>query len=569
MQYAKTIFLLFTLGGGIPALAALGPFDLLRSVDASALKTSAVHDGSNASPYQDAAGSLGDGQTYYYIVRAAGGSFIDVTVSKDRANDRLELSFDDTVPVPPADASLSTVSVAPAIVPADGMTTAMITIVPKDAVGQVIGPGLDLTLDLFLLDPAVQVGEIQDMGDGSYVVYVASSRIGQALVEIDVDGVVLDDQPALTFQSVFDDQFPVNVTGVGDQTRPSVGQATDGGSVMIYQGQDSDGAGILGRVFNANGSPAGGEFVVNTTTTGNQTNPDVAVAADRRFVVVWQADDVDGLGVYAQLFDTAGLPVGGEMLVNVVEGNNQQDPHVVMADDGSFVVVWKGIDSDGEGIYARMFDAFGQAISNEFIVNTAETGNQQDPQISMTGDGRFVVLWQSTSGTDGIFAQLYNSAGAPVGTAIDVHLGLNGQEGIPAVAMSDTGAFTVVWQGEDGQSIGIVARAFDAVGLPFTPAEIVVNTATHGVQDAPDVAMADDGQGLVVWHDQTNKDVRGQRFDALGAPVAKELTISDPAASKADAPATAVAGDGTSYIVLYEAEDGDGMGVFASWVPLL
>ena len=60
-----------------------------------------------------------------------------------------------------------------------------------------------------------------------------------------------------------------------------------------------------------------------------------------------------------------------------------------------------------------------------------------------------------------------------------------------------------------------------------------------------------------------------QRFDSNAVPVDVEFLVSDPLASKPDAPVTSLAGDGSSYLVLYEAEDADGMGVFASWVPLL
>jgi len=437
---------------------------VLRSTDASTVRISTPYDNSQANPYNDATGSLTDGQTQFYMVRDAIGAFVELRVNKDLVNSRVSLTFNDTV---------------------------------------------------------------------------------------------------------FDADFPVNVTSVGDQTQPTVGQAGDGGSVMIFVGDDGDGVGILGRIFNADGSSEGPEFVINTTTTGNQDDPEVAVAPDRRFVVVWQSDDADGSGIFSQLFDANGLPVGGETRVNIDESNNQVDADVVMADDGSYVVVWRGPDFDVDGIYARMFDAFGQPVSNEFLVNTEESGDQQDPQTAMTGDGRFVVLWQTISGTaQGIFAQLYTAAGAPVGVTIDVHLGLNGQEGIPRVAMADVGSFTAVWQGDDGNGLGVVARSYDAAGLPFTPTEVVVNTTINGVQDSADVAMADDGQGLIVWTNHSAHQIRAQRFDTNAVPVGVEFLVSDPWASKPDAPVASLAGDGSSYLVLYEAEDGDGMGVFASWVPL-
>ncbi len=44
------------------------------------------------------------------------------------------------------------------------------------------------------------------------------------------------------------------------------------------------------------------------------------------FVVVWQAADANGLGIFAQRFDADGLPIGvSEFAVNTVEDNGDQE----------------------------------------------------------------------------------------------------------------------------------------------------------------------------------------------------------------------------------------------------
>ena len=97
--------------------------------------------------------------------------------------------------------------------------------------------------------------------------------------------------------------------------------------------------------------------------------------------------------------------------------------------------------------------------------------------------------------------------------------------------MSDTGAFTVVWQDSDGSGIGIVSQPYDEFGLPLTPGAMVVNTTINGKQDQPDVAMDDRGQCLVVWRDNANEAIRGQHFDANAAPLGNEILVSDPSAA--------------------------------------
>ncbi|MBC8116758.1 MAG: hypothetical protein H7062_20375, partial [Candidatus Saccharimonas sp.] len=77
-------------------------------------------------------------------------------------------------------------------------------------------------------------------------------------------------------------------------------------------------------------SPAGSEFMVNTTTAENQSvfselGGATAMDADGDFVVVWSSflQDGSGYGVYAQRYNRAGLAQGGEFLVNTTTANNQ------------------------------------------------------------------------------------------------------------------------------------------------------------------------------------------------------------------------------------------------------
>src|SRR5688500_15253514 len=65
-------------------------------------------------------------------------------------------------------------------------------------------------------------------------------------------------------------------------------------------------------------TPIGPEFRANTYTAGDQSGGAVATDAAGNSVVVWGSalQDGSGTGVYAQRFDAAGAPVGGEFRVN-------------------------------------------------------------------------------------------------------------------------------------------------------------------------------------------------------------------------------------------------------------
>ncbi len=86
------------------------------------------------------------------------------------------------------------------------------------------------------------------------------------------------------------------------QREPAVAAAADGGFLVTWQGQDGDNYGIFGRYLSENGTPASGEFRVNTFTSNYQMRPAVAAAGAGEFLVVWESafQDGSGVGVYGQ-----------------------------------------------------------------------------------------------------------------------------------------------------------------------------------------------------------------------------------------------------------------------------
>ena len=69
---------------------------------------------------------------------------------------------------------------------------------------------------------------------------------------------------------------------------------------------DGSGCGVWGRAFHENGTPVGDEFLIPTTTTGDQSNPSVAPLGDA-FVVVWKDES-------AQAPDVAGSAIRGRII---------------------------------------------------------------------------------------------------------------------------------------------------------------------------------------------------------------------------------------------------------------
>ncbi|MFM2052137.1 MAG: hypothetical protein RL456_174, partial [Pseudomonadota bacterium] len=247
--------------------------------------------------------------------------------------------------------------------------------------------------------------------------------------------------------------------------------------------------------------------VVNATVAGAQALPDVAMLSGDRQVVVWAAESVDGSGtaVVGRWLDAAGAPVGGEFAVSVTAAGSQTAPRIAARVGGGFVVTWQsdGQDGSGWGVYARVFDDAGVALGGEIAVAAMTAGAQSEPAVAATADGGFVVVHAgdlADGAGRGVVAQRFDASGAALGGPIAVNATTADDQGAPSVAAVPSGGFVVAWQSrlQDGDGLGVVARRFDAAGVALG-GEIVVNTATAGDQLAPAVAVRGDGTWAVAW----------------------------------------------------------------------
>jgi hypothetical protein len=351
----------------------------------------------------------------------------------------------------------------------------------------------------------------------------------------------------------------------------------------------------------------GGEFRVNTYTTGTQGVPRVAADPAGKFVVVWQSGgysagpDGSRTAIAAQRFDSGGLPLGSEFIVNTYTLGSQNTPAISADALGNFVVAWEsgsfygpGPDGSAMGAFVRSFSHTGVPLSGELRANTFTVGLQRAPAVARAPNGGFVVVWQSGTyygaGQDGsaigIFGQRFDSSASPVGPEFQINTYTTGKQSRPAVATDASGNFVVAWQstaypgpGQDGDESGIFARRFDSAGLPLTP-EFQVNTYTTGYQSQPAVAMEAGGSFVVVWEsgsyyggqDGSSLGVFGQRFDSSGAPAGPEFRVNTETLQNQENASVSVGQAGTFTVVWssggYYSQDVVGQHFAATGTPL-
>lgn len=175
-------------------------FLLHRASNPVSVRTSVAYATAYLTPFDDMPGSLIDGQNYFYLVEHAGGLPARLSASKNTYLDAVRLGFNDGNPLSaPVDPSSSTVSVDKSLLPADGMSAATVTVIPRDANGILLGSGCNVSVDEILLSPAALIGPVQDTSSGRYTFQIISTIPCSVDVAATVEGIALNGQPTITF----------------------------------------------------------------------------------------------------------------------------------------------------------------------------------------------------------------------------------------------------------------------------------------------------------------------------------------------------------------------------------
>jgi hypothetical protein len=328
-------------------------------------------------------------------------------------------------------------------------------------------------------------------------------------------------------------EFPVGPFRTDEQNGPNVASDRDGNYVIAWssRGQDGSDFGVRAQRYAANGTPVGPEQAVNQFTTDRQIGADVAMDASGNYVVVWESFKQVGLTyeIYARRYTPAG-PAGNEFRVSLTPNITKRNPAVAMDSAGDFVIAWESQSQDGSayGVYAQRYNPAGAPQGGEFRVNTFTTGQQLAPAVAADADGDFVIAWQSAAqdgSAEGIFAQRFDRNGAPVGAEFPVNTFTPGRQGGPVVARDADGDFVIAWSSQEagGSQSDVHAQRFSAAGTPVGT-EFLVNVTTNSHQGASGVAMDADGDFVITW--STFGDLMARRYNAAGVAQTGEFAVN-------------------------------------------
>lgn len=355
-------------------------------------------------------------------------------------------------------------------------------------------------------------------------------------------------------------ETPVNSTTLNTQfaNAGSVAALSNGGYVITWvsYGQDGDQGGIYAQRFNASGNPVGSESLVNTTTAASQDQSSVAALANGGYVITWTAgnnQDGSSSGVFLQQFDSAGNAVGSETQVNTTASNAQYDAAITALDDGGYLVTWTSFTgffgNTYNDVFFQRYNATGQPVGGETKANTTDVSDQQQPSVTALADGGFVIAWSSnTSGNADIYLQRYDADGDPVGGETLVNTTTANNQVSPTIVGLSDGGYVVAWLASDPSNvIKLFAQRYDSDG-DAVGGEIRVDGDFPASGNDIGITALSSGGYIITW-DSTNtydsdSGVFAQLFDASGNRLGQQFLVNTTLSGGQLLPSVAELSDG-------------------------
>ncbi|MFT3857961.1 MAG: DUF4347 domain-containing protein [Aquabacterium sp.] len=326
-------------------------------------------------------------------------------------------------------------------------------------------------------------------------------------------------------------------------------------------------------------NPAGGESVVNTTTTGAQATTNahqVAMNSSGGYVVIWNQSGT----IKAKLFDSAGTLVKDEF--TVATGTSAK---VAMNDSGAFVVTW--LNSAGDVVFQR-YNSAGTAQGSvttvmSYSTNGAPSGTGRtetsytSPDVAITNTGEFIVAYSEQYYQDysAFYVEYTHTVGFKAYTAAGAQQASNGSVTVFSVSSNtygrssagnsaiglnaDTGQFTIAWTSGGATTHDVVsARSYTAARGSSGSTFQVNTTASGATVTAPVVAVNGSGQAVIAWTRtaSSNSDIYFRRATGAGAGIGSQAMAHASATNNQTSPDVAVDPDSGQFSIVYQDSSG-------------
>ena len=278
-------------------------------------------------------------------------------------------------------------------------------------------------------------------------------------------------------------EFQMNSYTSGYQGHAGISHDPNGNFVVAWASRAQKGGsyynlGIFAQRFDSFGQRVGPEFQVNSFTFFDQYGPELVHDAFGGFVVVWSSQGQDPYfldrAVVGRRFEPNGIPIGGEFQVSSATWHYERRPHIAMGPEGDFVVTWV---TPGQGfavrnILARRFDSSATPMGLDFKVDTSTSFNAWVPKVSFASTGAFVVAWTAyiPGSRFEVLARRLDRFGTPLGADFVVNSITTFEQTYPVLIHDTSGNFLILWESTHIDGWDILGRRFILNAVAAGPA---------------------------------------------------------------------------------------------------
>ena len=239
--------------------------------------------------------------------------------------------------------------------------------------------------------------------------------------------------------------------------------------------------------------------------------------------------------------------------------DNQNNPSSTALADGGYVVTWSSYENGNIKVYARRYDANGNALGSEFVV-VYTSSIEPVGSISATAlpDGGFLVTWTRERydsyiiGSNSFYAQRYDASGNAVGSNFIIR-GNFARNSNPRITALADGGFVATWiEGRvtiigdnsynHAQSPPVVGQRYDASGN-VVGSNFIISSSATGAVSSPSITALADGSFVATWRN-SNDGIYARRYDANTNALGSEFLISNAPNSQYSSSSTTALADG-------------------------
>jgi Ca2+-binding RTX toxin-like protein len=318
------------------------------------------------------------------------------------------------------------------------------------------------------------------------------------------------------------DEFLINSTTDGNQSQPTQTVLGNGDILVAWLSEENLDVPneIRARILNPDGTVKAADFILNTAPA-EQNQVTTTTLPNGDALVTWSSSTLT-IGedtIHARVVDAAGH-LGPEFVLN--SGDSEVGVSAATLADGEVMVLSSVLldpIAGGSEIAGHLIGADGKPTGSEFTID--RPGDQFDPEVTALLDGNAFVTWEEgTFGHAATFGEILNPDGSAA--AADFQINKMPGNGMTPTALSN-GSVLMTWN--DGNEIHgqIVDPHSAASGSDFLIS--APGTEPTGVS----VTALSDGRAVAVWEEQHASSSDGTSFDGVFARVINaDGTMTNP-----------------------------------------